>query len=285
MAIFHKENTIQSRSSIYFNTPSDAAVEHLFYVQMYGHFVCDSRYSVLKRDPFESYLIMRTLQGSGTLITPCGEFVLQPGDIALVDCGQAHDYFANGYWEFQWFHFLGNASRYICRQFLESGGNVAHVTDVSRASQYIAMIADKRGSLTGTLDDEVRISALIHEILSEMLALGKSSHETRHRDAIAQAIDYIQRHYAERITVSGLADSLGMSNSSFSHLFKAKTGFSPYDYLINHRINQAKYLLWAHDLSVGEVSERVGFGSPANFIQKIREKAGVTPHHFRKGAM
>ena len=279
---FHKENTIQAKSSQYFNTPSDIALKRLFYVQMYGHFVCDSRYSVLKREPFDSYLVMRTLQGSGTLITPCGRSTLLPGDIALVDCGQTHDYFANGYWDFQWFHFYGNESRYLCDLFLERGSNAVHVADVSQTALSIAMIADRRGDMAGTLADEIQVSALIHQILSDMLIIGRASLRAQGGDAVAQAVDYIHRHCAERITISELSAMLGMSNSSFSHSFKRETGFSPYDYLINQRINQAKYLLWAHDLSVGEIAEKVGFNSPANFIKKFREKMGMTPAQFRK---
>ena len=282
---FHKENTIQSKSSQYFNTPSDIALKRLFYVQMYGHFVCDSRYSVLKREPFDSYLVMRTLQGSGTLITPCGQSTLLPGDIALVDCGQTHDYFANGYWDFQWFHFYGNESRYLCNRFLERGSNAIHVTNVSQTAQSIAAIADRHGNLAGSLDEEVRISALIHQLLADILIIGKASQPSHRQDSVAQAVDYIHRHCAERITIGELSVMLGMSNSSFSHSFKRETGFSPYDYLINQRINQAKYLLWAHDLSVGEIAEKVGFNSPANFIKKFREMTGMTPAQFRKTEM
>ena len=281
MPRFHKENTIQSQSAIYFTTPSEMAREKLFYVQMYGHFVCDRRYSVLGREPFESFLIMRTLGGSGTLITPNGEYRLKTGNVALVDCSCAHDYYADDFWEFQWFHFYGSASDSIVRQILERAGNVITQTDDGAVSRNIALIAEKKGDLSASLDDEIMVSALIHEILAGLLLLGKQDTQVTHATGIAQAVRHIQQQYKTRITVDGLAAMLGMSNSSFSHRFKAETGFSPYDYLINYRINQAKYMLWACDWSINEISERVGFSSTANFIKKFREKTGMTPYQFR----
>ena len=281
MPRFHKDNTIQSQSTIYFTMPSDMAKAALFYVQMYGHYVCDRRYSVLGREPFDSFLIMRTLGGSGTLITPGGEYRLKANDVALVDCSRAHDYYADDFWEFQWFHFYGNASVQIASQILEKAGNLITMTNEGALSRNIALIAEKKGDLFSCLDDEIFVSSLIHQILADLLFLGKQDMNIPAATEIARAVQHIQRQYKTRITVDGLAAMLGMSNSSFSHHFKAETGFSPYDYIINHRINQAKYLLCACDWSVSEISEQVGFSSTANFIKKFREKTGFTPFQFR----
>jgi len=253
----------------------------LFYVQMYGHYVCDKRYSVLGREPFESFLVMRTLGGSGVLITPNGEYRLKMGTVALVDCSCAHDYYADDFWEFQWFHFYGKACSLIARQILGRSGNVFTLEDEGAISRNIELIADRKGDLLASMDDEIIISALIHQMLADLLKRCRQDEGSRAENAIVQVVKYIEREYQTHITVGELAARTGMSDSSFSHRFKAETGFSPYDFLTNHRINQAKHMLMTNDWSVSRISEQVGFNSTANFIKKFREKTGMTPCQFR----
>lgn len=57
---------------------------------------------------------------------------------------------------------------------------------------------------------------------------------------------------------------------------------TPYEYMINYRIYQAKRMLRTTDLSVNEISSRVGFSSPSNFIQKFKLSEHLSPAAYRR---
>ena len=65
----------------------------------------------------------------------------------------------------------------------------------------------------------------------------------RKNDAIAQAVKYIGKHLFESLSVEKVADAVSLSPSHFSRLFRSTTGFSPHEYIMLHRIDEAKALL------------------------------------------
>jgi AraC family transcriptional regulator len=96
---------------------------------------------------------------------------------------------------------------------------------------------------------------------------------------LQQAIDYIQAHLAEEISLSAIASELGMSQYYFARLFKQSTGYSPYQYLIKCRIERAQELLM-HTQHIANVALQVGFASQSQFGRHFKRLTGVTPKQF-----
>ena len=81
-----------------------------------------------------------------------------------------------------------------------------------------------------------------------------------------------------------LARTLGMSYTSFRRLFKAGTGFSPRHFQLEHRLHRAKAMLNHSTLTMGQVSDALGFQSIYYFSQFFKKKTGHAPTEFRKQA-
>ena len=94
------------------------------------------------------------------------------------------------------------------------------------------------------------------------------------------AIDYIQAHLSEDISLEALAHVVGMSMHHFARLFKQSSGYSPYQYVIQCRIERAKMLLLQRQLSIAEVAFAVGFGSQSHLTQYFKRFVGITPKQF-----
>lgn len=94
---------------------------------------------------------------------------------------------------------------------------------------------------------------------------------------LKQAINYIQAHLAEDISLEMIATELGMSRYYFCRLFKQSTGISPHQYVIKCRIEQAKELLLQGQKSIAEVAFQVGFTSQSHFTKHFKRLVGVTP--------
>lgn len=275
---FTDNDTIKEKSLIRYNTPSSFAKANLFYLDMYGSFVCESQYRI-ERESFDSYLIMYTKEGEGIIQTNCGKSVCRAGDFALIDCNEYHLYYANNYWEFLWFHFNGNGSHALVSVILQNQGNVVRISSASMACHMFEQMVNTK--YTNSLKKEVEISSYIHVILSEMLQ-ASAGEDKKEDNWITDAVSYICDHFSEKLTVEGVAEHLNISKSSFCHTFKRKMGFSPYEFIVNIRINKGKELLKSSSMSIGNIAYLVGFNSEANFIKTFREKTGQTPNTFRK---
>jgi AraC-like DNA-binding protein len=64
-------------------------------------------------------------------------------------------------------------------------------------------------------------------------------------------------------------------------IFNKHVGTSPYEYLINFRINKSKTLLKETSLTVNEISVMVGYNEVTNFIRDFKKYLGTTPLKYR----
>lgn len=94
---------------------------------------------------------------------------------------------------------------------------------------------------------------------------------------LQQAVDYIQMHLSDDLSLATIAAELGMSRYYFCRLFKQSTGISPYQYVIQCRINRAKELLLNHQTSIAEVALQVGFTHQSHFTKHFKRLLGMTP--------
>lgn len=98
---------------------------------------------------------------------------------------------------------------------------------------------------------------------------------------LLQVLDYIDAHLHQEIKLTDLASLLGMSQFHFSHQFKQATGISPYQYLLQQRIERAKQLLKQSDYSIADIALTCGFNSHSHLSKQFRQLMGITPKAYR----
>ncbi len=96
-------------------------------------------------------------------------------------------------------------------------------------------------------------------------------------------VDYIRGNLTSDITVMELAAQVRMSPSRFSRVFKASFGVTPYRFVMQERIDDAKGLLASSGLSASEIAMTFGFASQSHFVKVFRQFTGVTPKQYRAG--
>ena len=90
---------------------------------------------------------------------------------------------------------------------------------------------------------------------------------------------YIEKNYANHITVDALARHFYVSSSTISHLFKQKMGVSLYRYITQRRLIAAKSLI-AQRVPMEEISLRVGFVDYSTFYRAFKQEFGISPRRF-----
>ena len=94
-------------------------------------------------------------------------------------------------------------------------------------------------------------------------------------------LEYIDASIDQEIKLADLAALAGMSQFHFSHLFKQSLGITPYQYLLQQRIERAKQLLRQPDRSIMEIAFLCGFNSHSHLSKQFRQLTGMTPKAYR----
>lgn len=98
-----------------------------------------------------------------------------------------------------------------------------------------------------------------------------------------EIISCVNQHFCESdFNVSKVAEYLSMNISYISKYFKDNTGVGLLDYINRVRINYAKDLLSSEDVSVSDVSAKVGFENLNSFIRVFKKYEEITPGLYRE---
>ena len=99
---------------------------------------------------------------------------------------------------------------------------------------------------------------------------------------IAQAIDYINNHLQEPLTLNKIASILGLTPSYLSYLFKKETGTTIKKYILERKLKAAETMLLYSDMSSSDIAEYFNFASQSYFISCFKKATGQTPLEYRQ---
>jgi len=119
------------------------------------------------------------------------------------------------------------------------------------------------------------------------MAGASTSSEQHHRDIqsylrILNAIEYINQHYHENISLTKLCEETGMHNRKFAETFNEVFNQPAQGYLISVRILAASKALIETDLPLSEISDKVGFYDQGVLSRQFAKHMGISPLKFRK---
>ena len=106
-----------------------------------------------------------------------------------------------------------------------------------------------------------------------------------HNENLLKTIAYMQENYSEPLPLKKLASVAGYSPNYFETIFKKTFNCTPQDYLLELRLNTAKQLLVAPDLTIAEIAYQCGFNSQAYFTFQFRKSFRLTPREYRKNTI
>lgn len=99
---------------------------------------------------------------------------------------------------------------------------------------------------------------------------------------LAPALDFINKHCTEEISLDSLAAQAGFNKKYFCKLFKEYFGESPWQYLIKSRLNKACFMLMDNSYSIKTVAYRSGFTDELYFSRIFKKNLGVSPRSYRE---
>ncbi len=123
---------------------------------------------------------------------------------------------------------------------------------------------------------------LFYELASGEYIIPSDQTDTKKLSSIKIALNYIDSHYQEDLSVKELASMVHYSDYYFMKVFKQYTGKTLISYINHLRLEKSKHLLFHSDHSITEIALEVGFHNTSYFIRKFQEENGMTPQKLRK---
>ncbi len=206
-----------------------------------------------------------------------GLILLNPGDVHTGEPLDEHGYVHQAFYP---------TSEHMERIAEEIGGKVPRFAvpradDPEMAQQIRGLIAALRDDAP-VLEAETRFLLTMAELIRRF---GKQTARNlnggaEHR-AVQQAIDYLQAHYAEPISLTELADQVNFSRYYLLRIFRNTVGMPPHRYQETVRVQHAQRLLTEGE-SLAQVAYQVGFASQSHFTRRFKEIIGLTPGAYAR---
>ncbi|MGH9966640.1 MAG: helix-turn-helix domain-containing protein [Pyrinomonadaceae bacterium] len=176
---------------------------------------------------------------------------------------------------------IGQGGAATFRLNLVEGDNRLAQMAISLASE---LTEEKPGRdiVLGALVEQIAVQLLRHYSnmrRSEELELSRVGLIDRR---IRRSVELMHAQLEHDLSLKEIAAASYLSPFHFVRVFKKLTGTTPHAYLASLRTARAQLLLAEPNLSVTEISSRVGYSSPSHFTKAFRQATGLAPRAFRK---
>ena len=142
--------------------------------------------------------------------------------------------------------------------------------------------ADRIALVIERAEDISDIDAEYYALMEKICAQSEEQHKQKQKktaERIKRIVD--EQLYDVQLSSKAIADSLGLSDTYVSKLFKASENISIANYINEARMAQAKRLLLETDLTIKEIAERIGISNSQYFYVLFRKYFGASPAQFR----
>jgi AraC-like DNA-binding protein len=207
-----------------------------------------------------------------------------PGDVLLLPPAVAHAYGAGDAtpWSIEWAHIAGHDMQ-AWRAELGLGANEGMLSVGARQAGEIRLgrvhpLLEKGYGFPDLLAAAAALRASLAELLRRRSVAGSGEPA---RIAVARSIEGMRERLDQPVQLAEIAAEAGLSVSHYSTLFRAQTGFSPIDYFLRMRMQQAAQLLDTTDLRVEEIGASLGYADPYYFSRQFRRFMRRSPRAYR----
>jgi len=223
--------------------------------------------------------------GEGILETKTGKYHVKEGSVIILFPGMWHRYRpSKSGWNEHYVGFNGTFATHLFEnEFFANQNPIFHIGFSEKLLQSFC-------ELFNLVDMEKAgyqqiCSGLVIYIISTIISIKKNENfeGKQIEQTIQKACLVIRENINKNINIEKLAQDLRIDYSIFRKMFKEYTGISPGQYHLSLRIRQAKDLLINTNLSVKEISYRLGFESIFYFSRVFKSKTGINPTEYKNG--
>jgi AraC-like DNA-binding protein len=263
-----------------------AACEHPLlsglFVTDAGQYPTATGHRVTRTNGTSGAILIVCTAGSGWVQSQGQRAEIANGDVVFIGPGEPHSYGANDEipWTIEWAHFSGKETP-TWREAIVGNGFSLCLHPAAPASIRLARVHEH---LEAGYDETQLLlaAAALRRSLTELIKLRRvPGHTPTTVEAVEATADWMRTHLSSQATLASLAKLAGMSPSRYSEIFRQRFGFSPIDWFMRQRVQQACLLLDVTREKVEIVGLEVGFRDPYYFSRSFRKVMGCSPRDYR----
>ena len=227
-------------------------------------------------------------------------YVVNAGSVVLIGENQIHKTASLG--DTPSSRIVLNFSREYLERVAQAFPNVDFFAFLSEERNHLltGLTVKQQNQISGLLqqllamEDETSAAAdALRRLLLGTLLLELKEHCRRQQEQTAEngrvsnhTVDqiqaYIAEHYAEKLTLTGIANQFYISPYYLSRMFKKSINLSLIEYINGVRIKAAQNLIERSSGSIAEIAAKTGFMTTAHFRRVFKDATGLSPQQYRQ---
>ena len=240
------------------------------------------------------------IEGSRRYFIEDSAYVVNAGSVVLIGENQIHKTASLG--DTPSSRIVLNFSREYLERVAQAFPNVDFFAFLSEERNHLltGLTVKQQNQIYGLLqqllamEDETSAAAdALRRLLVGTLLLELKEHCRRQQEQTAEngrvsnhTVDqiqaYIAEHYAEKLTLTGIANQFYISPYYLSRMFKKAINLSLIEYINGVRIKAAQNLIERSSGSIAEIAAKTGFMTTAHFRRVFKDATGLSPQQYRQ---
>ncbi|GIO59724.1 AraC family transcriptional regulator [Paenibacillus cineris] len=232
------------------------------------------------------------IQTRGTLYISCNEkkFALREGEFLLMP-PRSHQY---GYQasdcSFYWLHFSARGeTESISADELEQACDpeviaIPEYGTLRSPNKLTVMLKQLQDSVRSYREQNLNnylTTGVLCEIYNQMFFVQNQPAKPEKQQLYNDIVDYIKWYKEENLKVEHLAKHFGYNAKYLTGLFSSIAGISLKQYIMQEKMEAAKFLLTDTNRKITEIANQLGFSNSHSFMKAFKKKTGLTPSEYR----
>lgn len=267
----------QTKSSINIYPEDDSSQFPLRLISV-GHIPAPPN-CVFERKNYQYLLIEYVLKGKGFVDIDSEYHICHADSLYILPPGKDHKYgsLADDPWEKIFFICEGELAEHLLSAYRLNSLYALH--DCADLLHYFREFEVLKSGFEAHSEAAIVLHRLFQDIFLKHFKLKRQKSIS---PVVAKLKTELDRNLENKITMDMMAGKLGCSKVYLIRMFKKEIGISPYEYLMDKRIESAGILLSHSSLFIKEIAERFCFSDQYYFSNYFKKKIGVSPQKFRK---
>ncbi len=265
----------------YICSPTEFAEKHLIYALGMGYIVNNNHF-LIDRKFFPDYLLMFCCSGKLHIEQYGKSATLTAGQCCLMTLKDPHKYYSDAEdpCEIYWLHFGGMQAEELFPLICENSSKYV----ILQKKIILSLI---QRSINGYQADNIgyclEFSANVYQILLTILRSIMEAHaEDLFSPLTMQLEPFLKEHIGEKITLEMMAGHCHLNPAYFCRRFRAETNQTPMQYLMEKRIELARYYLLYTNEKISAIAKTLGFYDQNHFSFRYTKITGMSPSEYRK---
>lgn len=235
-----------------------------------GGYWYTTQHNLIQRTCREMILI-HCDQGSGSFHIANRQFTVAPGHTFFLPANRPHGYRCHPTqgWSIRWLHFAGDHAARLCR--LAGFTEATPLQMLASSNDFIidfdhTLEAMQPGDQTAAWRAAGQLTCMLMRVIAQ---------QVNQPQPLATPISPAPQSLEE------MAQAAGLSRHHFCRKFKQQTGVTPWRFVMDQKLDQARELLLTTSLSIKEIAAKLDFSSPDYFSRSFSKRFSCSPSQYR----